>query len=306
MQDRYAGDIGDFGKFGLLNELKKQGLSVGINWYKTGSLSFEKNPDGTYKQNDGKYKDIPEKYSDCDRDLVEKLIRISSMDRTLRAVEEANVLPDTFYFDEPVPLESRKAWHSEALAAFKNAKTDLVFLDPDNGLLVPSVKENNPRSVKYVFYDEVLDYLKQGQSVLVYNHRSRKPELQYFREIESRLQEKFEKQRLEIDPQILEISFPRYTIRDYFAISVCKSHTDKISRTFSSMLSGKWGQEGLCVKPITMDITYMEYRNRFKNVKQFNKHYRALPEDIVRAMIERTPDINTTVRACMFSVWRNK
>ena len=35
MQDRYAGDIGDFGKFGLLRALSSAGLSIGVNWYRT-------------------------------------------------------------------------------------------------------------------------------------------------------------------------------------------------------------------------------------------------------------------------------
>ena len=29
MQDRYAGDIGDFGKFGLLKHIENEGLSIG-------------------------------------------------------------------------------------------------------------------------------------------------------------------------------------------------------------------------------------------------------------------------------------
>lgn len=33
MQNRYAGDIGDFGKFGLLRALRGSGLSIGVNWY---------------------------------------------------------------------------------------------------------------------------------------------------------------------------------------------------------------------------------------------------------------------------------
>jgi hypothetical protein len=33
MQDRYAGDIGDYGKFALLRALASEGLSVGVNWY---------------------------------------------------------------------------------------------------------------------------------------------------------------------------------------------------------------------------------------------------------------------------------
>jgi hypothetical protein len=33
MQNRYVGDIGDFGKFGLLRFIEDTGLRIGINWY---------------------------------------------------------------------------------------------------------------------------------------------------------------------------------------------------------------------------------------------------------------------------------
>ena len=48
MQDRYAGDIGDYGKIALLKALQAQELSVGVNC-KTDAPEFEKNPDGFYK-----------------------------------------------------------------------------------------------------------------------------------------------------------------------------------------------------------------------------------------------------------------
>lgn len=33
MQNRYTGDIGDFGKLGLLRVLQESGLTIGVNWY---------------------------------------------------------------------------------------------------------------------------------------------------------------------------------------------------------------------------------------------------------------------------------
>ena len=66
MQDRYAGDVGDFGKFSLLKELSRRGLSIGINWYKTKTLDSEKKPDDRIKQNDGGYTKIPQVLKNCD------------------------------------------------------------------------------------------------------------------------------------------------------------------------------------------------------------------------------------------------
>ena len=33
MQNRYTGDIGDFGKLGMLRALQAQDLTIGVNWY---------------------------------------------------------------------------------------------------------------------------------------------------------------------------------------------------------------------------------------------------------------------------------
>src|SRR4051794_16914658 len=46
VQDRYAGDVGDFGKFALLSALAP-GRRLGIGWYRT-SGSGESNNDGRH------------------------------------------------------------------------------------------------------------------------------------------------------------------------------------------------------------------------------------------------------------------
>lgn len=298
MQDRYAGDIGDFGKFSLLKELSRRGFSIGVNWYKTETLDSEKKPDGRTKQNDGGYTKIPENLKACDISLAETLSAIAeSNDRSINKLEEAQLLQNAVYYSEAVSVDCREEWHRQALTFFKDNNVDIVFLDPDNGLLVPSVKKHQPRSVKYAFYEEVQDYIEQGKSVLVYNHRNRKPELQYFSEIESCLQELLE------DPEIFEITFPRFSVRDFFAIPALPDHSEKIEAAFSNMLSGKWIDSKMCQKPLTADITYTEYRSRFSSKKDFLRHYQALPEEVVRDMI-RLDHGNSTVKACMWQLYK--
>ena len=53
MQDRYAGDIGDYGKIGLLKALQAQGLSIGVNWYLVEPMDTERKADGTYSRKMG-------------------------------------------------------------------------------------------------------------------------------------------------------------------------------------------------------------------------------------------------------------
>ena len=43
MQNRYAGDVGDFGKLGLLRGLTSSQLDIGVNWYLTPDESHNAN-----------------------------------------------------------------------------------------------------------------------------------------------------------------------------------------------------------------------------------------------------------------------
>ncbi|MBR5284718.1 MAG: hypothetical protein IKU27_06705, partial [Clostridia bacterium] len=155
MQDRYAGDIGDFGKLGLLKNLICEGFHIGVNWYKTEPPKSEINKDGTFVQADGKHK-IKEKYFPCDPKLAEVLLHISEHEgRSVSMIQNANLLDEGMaeYYDVPVPVKDRNQWHRNALKELKNS--DIVFLDPDNGLLVKSVGRKSAKSVKYTFEEEI-------------------------------------------------------------------------------------------------------------------------------------------------------
>lgn len=217
MQDCYAGDIGDYGKFALLRELHRQGLSIGVNWYKT---------DVQAKGNDGKYC-IPDRFAGYDTDLSSHLKQIFHSNRSIKALEDAQLIDGAVYFSKCVPDGDRGAWHEQALRELAGA--DLVFLDPDNGMIVPSAGKES----KYVLDAEVKDYLCQGQSVLVYQHRPRIKEAVFM----DRMVKRFA--GLGVDIQV--ITFPRYTVRDYFAISICEEHRLKIHRAISAMVNGGWG-----------------------------------------------------------------
>ena len=111
MQDCYAGDIGNHGKFALLHELHKQGLSIGINWYKTDAIVSE-------KQNDGKYC-IPDRLAAYDTDLSSRLKKIfhsqDGIARSIEALEAEQLISRALYYSETVPSEHRDEWHQHAL-----------------------------------------------------------------------------------------------------------------------------------------------------------------------------------------------
>ena len=243
MQDRYAGDIGDFGKIGLLKALQAQGLSVGVNWYRVDPIGIEKKADGSFKQKDGRYT-IPEKLWVCDETLAEKLTEIAKSDhRSIQALEKESFITGARYYNEYVTVERRDEWHKKALEQFRN--TDVVFLDPDNGMIVNSVGRKSSRSIKYIFYEEVADYIEQRHSVLIYNHRRRQKEEEYFHEICSNL----EKISGIPENEILKITFPRCSVRDFLALPVSEDHAGKIQNSFVSMEQGIWGQLGVCRIP---------------------------------------------------------
>ena len=240
MQDRYAGDIGDYGKIGLLKMLQEHGLSVAVNWYRVDPLEVERKADGSFKQDDGKYL-IPEDLKVCDRDLADSLVRISkSNNRSVEALEQENVISGAIFYHELMTVENRDEWHKHAMEKLEG--TDIVFVDPDNGMLVKSVGKKSARSVKYTFYEEVWDYFQRGQSVLIYNHRSRKPENVYFHEICSKIQ----KTTGVPESEILTITFPKCSVRDYLAVPASEGHRRIIGEAFAAMEQSIWGKKGMC------------------------------------------------------------
>src|SRR4051812_1310630 len=148
MQDRYVGDVGDFGKYGLLRFLvgcfdELPPLTLGVIWYKVADESH--NNDGA------KIQYLREKTSQnfepCDRELYRNLQNLVINDRRkLDDVERAQVLPPgSIFFSDELSFsecngrnaqarraQRRNAWAARAILA--TAKCDIVFADPDNGL----------------------------------------------------------------------------------------------------------------------------------------------------------------------------
>ena len=124
MQDRYAGDIGDYGKFALLRAMEAQDLKLGVNWYLAKTLPSEIHDDGKYR--------IPTQYENLDPELSATLNRIFDLReaRSVQALENAHLLASNLFVNEAVPRETnqREAWHQKALT--KLADCDIVFFRP--------------------------------------------------------------------------------------------------------------------------------------------------------------------------------
>ena len=94
MQDRYAGDVGDFGKFGMLRILENSGLKIGVNWYLVGDENHN---------NDGKHIGYLEnkKFKSCDEELLIALKNmLKSGERSVKEIEKLDLLNAGKYYHE--------------------------------------------------------------------------------------------------------------------------------------------------------------------------------------------------------------
>jgi len=175
MQNRYTGDIGDFGKLGLLRQLSQTGLSIGVNWYLT--------PDETHN-GDGRHIGYLKNnaFRTCDEQLWSALGQIvDSGKREVSALERADILRAAFYSrtldfacaDKTERQMIRREWHNRAMQQLQNC--DTVFVDPDNGLVVPSA-DGTSKSNKFVLPFELAEYYRAGASVIYYQHKARRPD----------------------------------------------------------------------------------------------------------------------------------
>ncbi len=178
MQDRYTGDVGDFGKYGLLRALTLPGitktggpsLNLGVVWYRYPNESH--NADGKHIS----YLDSNKrkKFRKCDPELYDCLSKIvkGSTSRKISEIENRKILgSDTRFFSDGCPGDSRQRrikWHKRALANMQGC--NLVFLDPDNGL---KNEVQDPVSGKHVYLCEVRDYVHLGSALIFYHHLNR-------------------------------------------------------------------------------------------------------------------------------------
>lgn len=173
MQDRYAGDVGDFLNFALLRILiSSSDLDLGVVWYRVADEAH--NGDGRHVSYLRPDNAIGRRLRALDPDLHDRLGEVvGSGRRSIEAVERSGALPErTTTFARPVDTD-RTAWLREALDA--TAGCDVVFLDPDNGIRRtdhPTAWQGS-RSGKHAYLDEVRPFVDRGQSVIVYHHADR-------------------------------------------------------------------------------------------------------------------------------------
>lgn len=251
MQDRYVGDVGDFGKYGLLRHLAGHfddlpPLVLGVIWYKI--------PDESHNNDGGKIQYLENharnshSFEVCDPDLYNSLgTLIARGDRSLREVQRRAILPPTTrFYETPLTfngssgrrerIEHRTRWMASALQATEEC--DIVFVDPDNGLQCRSVSPYAKLGPKYAFEEELLPILDRGQTLVAYHHTARQAPADT--QIRARLRT-FQDLRPVLCEKVLALRFRRGNSRAFLIIpSVARG--PMLRQRVDAILAGPWGQ----------------------------------------------------------------
>ena len=238
MQDRFVGDIGDFGKYRLLRVLTGiypeavPRLSLGVVWYR----NVEESPKPRSPAKDAGYLDKADRFRDCDPVLFDALDEIvASGERNLRVLERSGLLGGMAVHGQTVTVpkdaDARKQWANRALEAVGDSA--VVFVDPDVGL-APATAKNSPAHARLA---EIKPVVERAQTLVIYQSfgRSGKHPQQMARWMKS-LPRAFSFEG------IVRILRFRPCSPRAFIILPAAEHADLIDERLAKMLDGPWGQ----------------------------------------------------------------
>ena len=261
MQNRYTGDAGDYGKYGLLrticghrpdSELPK--LSLGVLWYLT--------PDETHNQ-DGKHVSYLQPtpanaaaYAACDPALHHELRRmVATGDRNVAAVRNAGIFDPTAtsYFEEQlnypgitasqtritwVRHQYRKEWLSRAFRKLRSR--EVIFMDPDKSV-EPKQHPGHKDGHQYAYLDDIHKFIgdkftgNKARTAVIYHHtdRSDKAEIQ--------IRKALAKVNLRFGVRPTAMLYRHGSAR-FFIIIPAPQHETLIQQRLSEMLLSPWGK----------------------------------------------------------------
>ena len=239
MQDRYVGDVGDFGKLSLLRRLTsapRQPLSLGVHWCMFPNESHNA---------DGRHISYLEDLAFGGLDpLVHATLHqlVTQRRRSVRELSASAIFaPESRHFLEYLPVSARaperpgarRRWTTDALSAL--AGSDVVFMDPDNGIEAASVPASSPKAGKYVFWTEIEAFWNSGHSLVVYHHANRTASVRQQVDV---LKARFHG-RLGAAAGVLPMIFRRGSCRTFWIVAQ-KQHAPILHAQAQTMLTGGW------------------------------------------------------------------
>ncbi len=250
MQNRFVGDIGDFGKYGLLRALcdpsdGDRPLKLGVVWYLT--------PNGT--DGAGQRTEYLEPtpgnhacYRDCAPDVYDALAEIvrprDSEKRNVVAVRKAGILPAAVFHEcrldftgiasnDRLARENHREQYVSA-AQEATAHCNLVFVDPDTGIPPARVSRTRERGLAYSYLDELERYVQNDQSLVVYQQYPRIPEPCWLKQKADQLERQLALRGTRGHPFAL-----LYASRA-FLIAPAAAHDNLLRKRAAAMVEGPW------------------------------------------------------------------
>lgn len=249
MQHRYVPDLGDFSKFAVIDALSGRGQDrTALIWYLV-------DPDevGDTHNNDGKHTaylhDDRQGFERCYPELYRKFQAIDWLgEKHVGVYKRKRVLARVGYFDEPLSyaglaLPEREAWRAGWLnraAAFAGT-SEVVVLDPDNGLAGDGLSLRSRTAVKYATLNECAAFYGGGRRTLVvYQHAHRQGTVaEQADKALYRLALRLDKRRSEL----FALRFHRGTTRCYLVVPANGQGVSLRARG-SALVNSAWGQRG--------------------------------------------------------------
>jgi hypothetical protein len=244
MQNRYVGDVGDFGKYALLRRLVgstgEPSVSLGVIWCLFPNEGH--NGDGrhiAYLQ-DAAFQALDETLITSLREIIQ------SGERDILSVVSRNVLgPTTISCHEPITPQSpgsradrllcRSAWIKRCFELTSHC--ELVFFDPDNGLETKSVPKTHSKAGKYIYWDELSLFWKRGDSLLIYHHLNRlSPAAQQVKMLRLRFSTEFDQ------AEIVPLVFRRGSSRVFWLIHRGDVLGRELERRAAHLLNTSWSR----------------------------------------------------------------
>jgi hypothetical protein len=230
VQDRYAGDIGDYVKFGLLRALGVA-KKIGVAWYRFPDEAH--NADGRhtgYLRDRATWRSLDEPLFDSLQALVDSKMRL------LSTLEEAEPLANYTFSSESLSCAEggwekraqwRRGWFDRVLKDLRDC--DLVLADPDNGLYDDRrFRYGRRKQWKSIPLSEVRR-LGEGRTCVTYHHNTRRAG-GHAREVRHWM--------AELGPRTYAIRWRPYSPRTFFVTNATEETIDRL-REFGAAWSGR-------------------------------------------------------------------
>lgn len=176
MKNRFYGDVNDYIKYGILDILVKNYNALGINWYLTDDKHGNQN-----HGNVTRHIDYENKWSGHNPRIFTSLKnRVIGKQRNIRYCKEDNVIDFKQEFPEQLPDNAtrniyetlRNEWHTRAIKLLREC--DLVFFDPDIGVINDLSKASAEKNSEYCLAGEIEDYDWCDWLIVQFLQRSRR------------------------------------------------------------------------------------------------------------------------------------